>query len=396
MLRRNHPDDAQLLRYCDGELKSGDASRIEQHIRVCRECRAQIDDLQFITSDYARYRQAVQFSATPPAPQPWMNLQREMLRLREQEGPRFRLNAMRRGLPWLLAGCVLAAGAGAFYFSRPIPRVLPVAPAPAESAPPAPTAPPKAAPPAPRAVVEAVQTASADDELKAIAAVHDLGADLGEPVTVIRERERIVVHAAGLAPDRAAQLRAALENLPRVSFELTAPSSTQGAASAPAIASGRSSTAQTAIANRFRDAAAYQNFVDRTLELSDAVMTRIYALRSLATHFPPDAEAQLSPEGLRLLASIRNQHVAALRENVRALDRSLEPIVGSTPQVAPATEGNWQSSVQELFGAAEKTDHMISRMLAPASNDPAPPPDIVNVASALAQLKAAVDAQTLQ
>src|SRR6185503_5964572 len=194
---------------------------------------------------------------------------------------------------------------------------------------------------------------------------------------------------AGLAPDRAAQLRAALENLPRVSFELTAPSSTQDAASAPAIASGRSSAAQTAIASRFRDAAAYQNFVDRTLELSDAVMTRIYALRSLATHFPPDTEVQLSPEGRRLLGSIRNQHVAALRENVRALDRSLEPIVGSTTPAAPAAAGNWQSSVQELFEAGENTDHMISRILAPASNDPAPPPDIVNVASALTQLKAA-------
>ena len=396
MLRRNHPNDAQLLRYCDGELKSGAASRIEEHIRGCRECRAQIDDVQLIASEYASYRQAVQFPAAPPAPRPWMNIQREMLRLREQEGPRFSPHAMRRALPWVIAGCVFAAGAGAFYFSRPIPRLLPVAPAPGQSAPPVPTARPKPAAPPPKAAVQALQTASVDDELRAIAAVHDLGADLGDPVTVSRERERVVVHAAGLAPDRAAQLRAVLANLPRVSFELTEPSSSEGAASAPAIASGRSAAAQPAIASRFRDAAAYQTFVDRTLELSDAVMSRVYALRSLATHFPPDAEVQLTPEGLHLLGSIRNQHVAALRENVRALDRALEPIVGATPPAAAAGGGNWQSSVRDLFEAAENADHMISRALAPVSNDPAPPPDIVNVATALTQLKAAVGAQSLQ
>src|SRR3569833_525391 len=180
----NHPDDGQLLRYCDGELKSRAASRIERHIHGCQECRAQIEEVRSTMGEYARYRQIVQL-AMPAAPKPWMDLEREMGLVREQKGPRFGLNPMSRGLAWAFAACALAAGAGVFYFTRPIPHVLPPDRAPVESVPSAPVPPPRATVPATRPSVqsEAPAAASPDDELKVIAAIHDIGADLGAPVT---------------------------------------------------------------------------------------------------------------------------------------------------------------------------------------------------------------------
>jgi hypothetical protein len=398
---RTHPEDGHLLRFCEGELRAHEVARIERHVRGCWECRTHIDDIRRTITEYVRYRQELLQPGLPPPPAPWVNLSRELHRVRDQEtnGPRF--IALRRPLAWIFAGlAALAVSAAAVYLTRPIPHAVPVSPAIHE--------PKRAEPPEHRdlaavqskAAAEAVQNHSRsepigpEDELRVIAALHQIGADLGDPVAVVRKRDQIVVNGTGLELKRAQQVRASVADLPRVSFEFTAPRPNPVELSSPVTKSERSSPIQAEIARQFGDPVTYQRFVDHTLESSDAMMARAHALRSLADRFSPDAEGQLSASGLKLLASLRDQHAAALVDDVQAIDSSLRPVLGALgasakPRESPAA-ANWQDAVYELFATAQKLDRLVGVMLAATSSDSLTDSTPAEAAAALVQLKTSI------
>lgn len=66
-----HPDEAELLRFCDGELPPREAARIERHLEACWECRTQLEDIQKAISDYVRYRKDILQPELPPPPTAW-------------------------------------------------------------------------------------------------------------------------------------------------------------------------------------------------------------------------------------------------------------------------------------------------------------------------------------
>jgi hypothetical protein len=387
---RNHPDELALLRFCEGEIKTRELARIERHVRSCWECRAQIDDVRRTVSDYVRYRQDVLLPAMSPPSAPWANLDREMQRLRSQEAsPRF--PAFRLPLPWAFAGlAAIAASAVALYLWQPAPRPVPIAPAvpqPVRTEPIAPRAPAALSPKAP---APGVEPASPDDELNVIVALHGMGADLGDPVTVFRQRDRILVSLAGLDPARAAEIYASLAGLPNISIDDSppAPAHPSSAITEP----GQSSPPLSPIARQFSDRAAYQKFVDRTLESSDAMMARIHALRSLADRFPPGIEAQLTPAGIRRLAAIRHEHTAALVGDIRSMDASLAPVLTSSSATEPLPAppaSTWQNATRHLFSIAQRTDRLIATLLGVTTNDSAAASTPADTAAALAQLKSA-------
>ena len=68
--------------------------------------------------------------------------------------------------------------------------------------------------PAPEAVPR--RPASPGDELLAIAALHRIGADLGEPIEIRRDGESVLVNASGMEPRRQAEVKAALSGIAAV------------------------------------------------------------------------------------------------------------------------------------------------------------------------------------
>src|SRR5260370_918315 len=78
--RTLHPDDAQLLRFCDGELPAREASRIERHLEACWECRTQVEDIQKTIGNYVRYRKDALQSELPPPPMPWRDIRSQFER----------------------------------------------------------------------------------------------------------------------------------------------------------------------------------------------------------------------------------------------------------------------------------------------------------------------------
>lgn len=387
---RNHPDDLALLRFCEGELKTRELARIERHVRGCWECSTHIDDVRRTVGDYVRYRQDVLLPAMPPPSAPWTNLDREMQRLRTQ-GAVPRSRALRLPLPWVFAGlAAVAAGAAALYLSPPAPRPVPIAPVIPQPARTEPIAPHPAAAVSTKAPPHRVEPASPDDELNVIVALHGMGADLGDPVTVLRQRGRILVNLAGLDPARIAEIHSSLAGLPNISFgdSPPAPAHPSSAITEP----GQSSPPPSPIARQFTDRASYQKFVDHTLESSDAMMARAHALRSLADRFPPGVEVQLTPAGLSSLASIRREHAAALVGDIRSIDASLSPVLASlgatVPPPAPPA-ANWQDATRDLLSIAQKADRLIATLLGATTNDSATASNPADTAAALAQLKSA-------
>src|ERR1035441_4412730 len=356
---RMHPEEGALLRYCDGELRAKETARVARHLEACWDCRTRLDDLKQTIAEYVRYRRDVLEPSLPGPPQPWKNLRVEFARMRapDDSGVAWRRIFQRRAV-WLVA-CTLTAGTGILFYvgqaSRPVaPRaVAPVrlrgssAPAPRK----APAAP--VTEPGPKGTPLG---SGPEDELRVMAALDRIGADLGDPIEVVRTRDRIVVTCIGLDAERMREGRAALAGLPRVAVELSPKPNVSPASSPLEVVGAPHATIRAEVARQFDSPAAYERFVDGLLKSSEAMMARVHALRRLATRFPADVEAPMSPDAKTLLAAIHEHHETALAREVSSLEGSVRPFLGPP---AAALAGNraredWQTRTTRVFSEAQQ------------------------------------------
>lgn len=376
---RSHPDEGQLLRFCDGELTARETSRIEDHVRGCWECRTHIDEVRGMIGDYVRYRKDVLRRGIPDPPVPWATLSNEFRRLRDQEPSVRHLTAFRRPFAWILAGlAAFAAAAATVVLLHPDSRSATPQSDIHEKKPPsagvrapeyrASQLPPKRSESLPGELIVPEKRVGPEDELKVIAALHRIGADLGDPVVVTRRPEKIVISGAGLEAERIAQLQAAVATIPNVSFDFAAPLTPAADASPVVVQSGRLSPVQSQIARQFTDHAAFQKFADQTLETSEEILARAHAIRALADRFPLNVESQMSAKSVSLLAAIRKEHITALASAAEDIDRSVMPVLQSLHANATSTPSppkvSWQQLADPLLSTAEKMDQVIGTMLA--------------------------------
>jgi anti-sigma factor RsiW len=401
---RTHPDDENLLRFCEGELLGRQASRVARHLDACWECRTQVDDIRKTIGEYVHYRKDVLQPSLPSPPEPWMDLNRDFQRIRTEQSKRGGWGAiLRRPVAWILVGgAVLLASTTVFLnrtdrsarqqldYSRPAKRTAnrPLAEV-KKHASDASASTPRLGP-----VASEPSSVTADDELKVIAALHRISADLGDPIEVVREKNAIVVSSAGLDPERADQLHASLSGIPRVSIRLSAPAPlpAQVDSHTPVVESTQESPLEPQISHRFSNHRAFQKIVDQTLKSSEDMMARAHALRSLADRFPPAVAAQMSPSSLALLNSILREHTAALASNVAAIERSMNPILRSSdatvqpPQRRTAASSSWEELTYQLFSSAATLDHLLGTLLAPAAGTQISDSGPADLAMALAKL----------
>ena len=79
-------------------------------------------------------------------------------------------------------------------------------------------------PPGPSSIPDvSVETVRVNEELQVVAALHRLGADLGEPIEITREGREVVVSGTAIGPARRQQIHAALDHLPNVAIRFTDP-----------------------------------------------------------------------------------------------------------------------------------------------------------------------------
>ncbi len=248
-------------------------------------------------------------------------------------------------------------------------------------------------PPAPASV------ATAGEELQVLAALHDVGADLGDPIEVTRAGAHIRVSGVGVSPSRQQQVQDALGSMPRVVVEFAEPAAAvlrpggQDTGNAPA--SPEAAGLQARVEKQAGGRAGFERLSADVLDASETMMARAYALRRLADRFPGEIEAQLGVEDQRLLARLHQEHAAALVRQESEIRRLIEPVLvalgasatGLAP--APTSAASWQPAARELFQAARRVETLLGMMLGGASAETVSEDLPAQLLSSLARLRAA-------
>lgn len=274
----------------------------------------------------------------------------------------------------------------------------------------------RAIPPAPetRTVtppVEASSSASAapsipaptiGDELRVFAALHEIGADLGDPVEVSRNTSEIVVSGVGIAPDRQQEVQQALNSLSGVVCRFTDSAPPPAPAVPQQLPPENPSPSdipqvQARIAERLGGRANFDQLAARVLDLSEPLMARAYALRGLAERFPATVEVELNAEDLATLRRLQREHTTALKQQTLELEQVLKPafksVVGQASGLSEASQRlTLQPATEELFQSARSVEKLLAVMFGAAPADTAANPQLPQLQSALTALRAKVEA----
>ena len=249
-------------------------------------------------------------------------------------------------------------------------------------------------------LAEPVNPAGVAEELQVVAALHQMGADLGDPVEIARESGQILVSGTGIPPQHQKQIHEALDSIPGVVVRFTEPGGVpSGPGAPPAEPAVRDSAGsapppfQARLEERLGGRPQYERFSSQLLDESDAAMARAYALRRLAQQFPPDVERQLSMEDRHTLGNLWRDHLAAFAKESGQMEAALTPLLrslgGTVARLDVRTEpAAWQPATEELVGAARRVETLLAVLLgmAPPENPADDTPS--QLLAALAQLRA--------
>src|SRR5262249_17803347 len=158
------------------------------------------------------------------------------------------------------------------------------------------------------------------------------------PVVAERTAEAIRVSIVGVSAERAAEIRAALAKLPRVTVEVAdvrPASPTAGAAANPAA--------------------------DRILALSDTEMARAFAIRGLERRLPTAGVATLAAADRATLRTIFNDHSQAFDRSLGDLTAALQPrlptlAADQEPRQTPGRD----TTPEALLAAARALDQALN------------------------------------
>jgi len=203
----------------------------------------------------------------------------------------------------------------------------------------------------------AVAPATPADELRVYAALHNLGADLGEPVEVRRSGDRVLVEGVGIAPDIQEKLQRELAALPKVQVDF---SRTPASGSQPSENETRSTAIltphplvvnwQESMAKQLGGRTGLDKFSEQMLDRVDKLTARAHALRNLALRFP-DASV-LSEADRATLRQIRADHTRALTAEVGQIRQAMGPVATALKLSAPAADHGfaaWPAGAHVVF-----------------------------------------------
>jgi anti-sigma factor RsiW len=375
----NHPEQALLLRYIDGELPGRKSRSVQRHLEACWECRTALDELQETVAECVRYRKQVLAEALPAPPQEWPDIYREFDRI-DAATPR------RVFFPWrwgLAAAAAAIAFAGAAYYKIHEARLgslgntnlaasskitEPPIRNSTESGAVSVEVPPRSAVPSRPAAVVPGPTASISDELLVMSVLHEIGADLGDPVQVSLSDGRVQVSGVGVAPERKQKILTALEPLPNVVRNFSDPSAppppNDAASAQPAVASTASNIFQSRLEAQVGGRGLVDRFTGRVLTWNESAMAHAYALRLLAQKFPTDAS--MDPKDRATLRGLARDHLVALAPPLADFDRELVPVLtalGATFSRTVSASDTWQGAAEQVFQAARSIEVLSSLLL---------------------------------
>ncbi len=229
---------------------------------------------------------------------------------------------------------------------------------------------------------ETERSAGPADELRVMAALRRVGADLGEPVEVTRTASEVLVTGMGIEPARQQQIQIALGTLPKVTTRFSE-SELPNALPIQEPTANIAATESTEVArNRLEEQlgsrGAADSFAERTLGLADAITARAYALRRLAERFPPGIERQLSPQERQILIDLRVDHGTTLNLNAeelrKLLGRTLKPPgpSGIRLRAGVVPPSTWQAAAEQSLTLAQEVGRLSAGLIAGSPTDVLP------------------------
>jgi Putative zinc-finger len=237
-------------------------------------------------------------------------------------------------------------------------------------------------PPGPLNVpAESAEPSAFSEELQVVSALHQLGADLGDPLEISREGRQVLVSGTGIPPQRQQQLHGLLDRLPHVvvRFDDPAfPASAMPVQSEPATrdaAGTEKSTYAARIEERLGGRPQFERFSSSVLDWTDSAMTRAYALRRLAQQFSSTAENQMSAEDRRTLRKLGREHLTAFAKDAQRVANTVKPVLTGMGEGVAQLDAHqepidWQSASEDLLVSARRAETLLAVVLgvAPAEN----------------------------
>jgi hypothetical protein len=258
-------------------------------------------------------------------------------------------------------------------------------------------APVRRAEPSRPAAVPSGGSASISEELRVLAALHDIGADLGDPVEVRLADGRVLVSGVGIPAGRQREIHDKLDSIPGVTVQfgaaevgpdVPAGNPPQAVAEAP-----RNMRLESRLEKQVGGRVELERFSSQMLDWTEAAMARAYALRALAQRFPAGNEDGMTAPDRQLLDDLARNHAANFATRIDGLHRTLAPVLvalgGVTAQGRPAnSHAAWQSAAEDAFRAGRRVEMLLSQLLGVApetANAQSLPSDLL---AAMAELRA--------
>jgi hypothetical protein len=240
-------------------------------------------------------------------------------------------------------------------------------------------------------------TATIGDELQVLLALHQLNADLGDPIEVSRSGSQVLVTGMGIPAPRQQEIRNALASNASVVVRFSEPVAPATAAPSPhpeGAVNSDMAQLQARVAEKLGGRVNFDELSAQVLDLSDQMMSRAYALRRLAERFPSELDSSLGDSDRQILAGLRQEHLNALVQLSDQIDQILRPVFGSLGvdlrKTNPETglSLNWQPATEEVFQSARQSEKLLAIMFGAASSDSSGPQIPTQLAASLAQLHA--------
>jgi hypothetical protein len=245
------------------------------------------------------------------------------------------------------------------------------------------------------------------EELMVVSALHQVGADLGDPLAINRDGKNVLVTGTGIAPLRQQQLHGLLDRLPHVVVRFSDPvfpthdfpASKEPVQSEPAArdaAGPEKSPYPARIEERLGGRPQFERFSGQVLEWTDSAMTRAYALRRLAQQFPAVSEEEMSSQDRSTLHTLAREHLAALSADCGRIVTTVSPVLadlgaGAAPRQALIERTAWQPASEDLLSSARRVETLLAQVLGAGSGERAAENPAAQLTTAMAQLSARIE-----
>jgi hypothetical protein len=380
-----HVGEEELVQLLDHELPRRRYAQARNHVRTCWTCNARMAELRSITGQIVRLEEKLAYIESDGGE--WPDLRPRMREARlELERTAARSPGSFRGR--LAVGCAVAASLAFAYgllsHRHAAPALTPGPESkPSRVAPPAPLSAGNAPPP-PHTLPRNAITIGL--ELRVLDALHQVHADLGEPVHIVSSNGAVNLKAVGLSSEREQEIRAALAGLP-VLVQFDQPSSASTPAARRLTFTSRRSAFAPILEQAAGGTAALEEVSNSLLDDSAELMAAAHAWKNLKLRFP--AERPLNSAESAALARIEGDYVDGIRQHFESIQGRLVPLLAVLR--APVDPGARPGGA-DLYESGRRLERALNAVF--AGDGSAVPLDamLADLSAAAAQMRRALEA----